>query len=30
MWAEKAEDEVAELVAKTRQLETELDITTER
>merc|ERR1712186_245170 len=28
--AEKAEDEVAELVAKTRQLETELDITTER
>merc|ERR1711878_4647 len=28
--AEKAEDEVAELVAKTRQLETELDMTTER
>merc|ERR1711955_165411 len=28
--AEKAEDEVAELAAKSRQLETELDVTTER
>merc|ERR1712223_1610414 len=28
--AEKAEDEVAELVAKARQLETELDLTSER
>ena len=28
--AEKAEDEVAELQAKARQLETELDVTTER
>merc|ERR1719376_1774411 len=28
--AEKAEDEVAELAAKSRQLETELDLTTER
>merc|ERR1712168_1412512 len=28
--ASKAEDEVAELVAKTRQLETELDLTTEK
>merc|ERR1712001_86830 len=28
--AEKAEDEVAELAAKARQLETELDLTTER
>merc|ERR1712138_53260 len=28
--AEKAEDEVAELVAKSRQLETELDLTTEK
>merc|ERR1712142_315493 len=28
--AEKAEDEVAELAAKARQLETELDVTTEK
>merc|ERR1712121_354772 len=28
--AEKAEDEVAELAAKSRQLETELDVTTEK
>merc|ERR1711936_145750 len=28
--AEKAEDEVAELVAKSRQLETELDLTNEK
>merc|ERR1739838_69870 len=28
--AEKAEDEVAELVAKARQVETELDMTSER
>merc|ERR1711874_857483 len=28
--AEKAEDEVAEFAAKSRQLETELDVTTER